>query len=319
MEFTPDEFERYLTGKASEDEQKRITKWIEENQDDSPKTEKENLILQNTWQRLEEIILSEEHPIIPLTKRKYSNLRAFYRVAASIAIVITGTWLYYSSKENTNKSTADILQVVQTHAAERKVINLADGSKVTLNSETELRFPSSFTKDDRVVKLKGEAFFEISPDKNRPFIIHTDSSKTKVLGTKFNLKAYPNDDRVELAVSEGKVLFGRFGNSDQIELTQGMLGRLTHHKPVVAEEINQLIAANWIEDILSFNNTRLDEVIKVLERRYNQNIQITNPALNSITITGEYSQMPLQDILKSLAFSTGISYQIRENRVILSK
>lgn len=319
MEITPDEFERYLSGKSSEDEKKRITKWMDENRDDSPKSEEENLILENTWLKLEDNIFSEEQTIIRFKKRKGSTLRTFYQVAACFALFITGIWLYYSDVDRTNISTAESLQVVQTRAAERKVIKLSDGSKVTLNSESELRFPTSFTKEDRVVNLKGEAFFEVSSDKHRPFIIHTDSSTTKVLGTKFNLKAYPNDDRVELAVSEGRVLFGRPGDINQVELKQGMLGRLTHHRPVVAEDDKQLIASSWKEDVLSFNNTRLDEVIKVLKRRYNQNIQITNPDLSSVTITGEYSQMPLKDILNSLSFSTGISYQIQGNRVIISK
>ncbi|WP_341835412.1 FecR family protein [Chitinophaga pollutisoli] len=138
------------------------------------------------------------------------KLVKFAVAAALITIVATGTWLLYPS----GSAQAPAMQGQQTARSEVRRLSLPDGTLVWLNTASNLRYAEDFGQEDRTVYLSGEAYFDVAQDGGKPFIIHTGHISTTVLGTAFNIRAYPGQEDVTVAVSSGKVKV-RYGKEKQ--------------------------------------------------------------------------------------------------------
>jgi hypothetical protein len=170
-------------------------------------------------------------------------------------------------------------------------ILLPDGTTVYLNAGSRLVYPEYFFDKNREVLLVGEAFFEVKEDMNQPFVVQTTELRIKVLGTKFNVSAYPTDNVVETVLTEGLVRIQQNNAtlfSDNIELVPGQLAafnktsRLTTLKTVNTE--NYTI---WKDGLCKFEGTDLSRIIKKMERFYNIRFQYSDPVLGTIKITGK--------------------------------
>ena len=127
-------------------------------------------------------------------------------VAASVTLLF-GISNYISFHEGYKKLNSQMVEMVNPMGMRSSVV-LSDGTKVILNAGTTLSYPTAFVSGQREVKVNGEAFFEVSHDKEHPFIVSAENVKVKVLGTKFNVKAYDDDDNIEVTLAEGKVGVG---------------------------------------------------------------------------------------------------------------
>jgi len=320
MNITPQEFERYAKGLASAEEKDKIETWLNYHAEELPKPSGECKQLAGVWSRLATEIGNEKTEQTATKKISLwkNNSAIIWKIAACIVLAF-GIGRLLSNGTIFNKEQQSIAnKIIRTQPGQRKEITLPDGSKVILNAASELIFPETFTTDDkRLVKLKGEALFDIAHDARKPFIIHTDSSFTQVLGTKFNLSAYSNDNKVVLSVERGKVLFGRVDSKDQVILKIGMQGTLAHHQKVSVKINNGDNTSNWINNVLEIHNESLAEVAKKLERWYGVTVKINSATLKETTITGTYEQASLKDILNSLSFSADFKYDIKDKIVTI--
>ena len=184
-----------------------------------------------------------------------------------------------------------------------------------LNADTTIKVPNGFGEDSREIFLEGEAYFEVKMDSLRPFIIETAASRTKVLGTKFNLYAYREEPNV-LALEEGSVEFGATSKDNPIILKPGELVMFQDGKPVkkVFEDNGHRA---WMERKLVFKDRPFDYVVNNLERFYGVTIEIKKTGLISRKYNGVHNDPPLEQLLEDMAFVMKFDFEINENSIII--
>ncbi|WP_422360644.1 FecR family protein [Reichenbachiella sp.] len=198
-----------------------------------------------------------------------------------------------------------------TFEGETKWVVLPDSSRIKLNESTLLTVASDFNDEERNVSLKGEAFFEISRDESRPFIIQTDEARAQVLGTSFNIRAIEEEDNIEIYVVSGKVSFA--AKDAELILTKGMAANFNKSNDLLALEDDQVNALAWHLNSLVFKDTPLDQVFADLQNYFNVEILIKNDKIKNCRFTGEFKKPNLKEILKVIAISTGITHTENNN------
>ncbi|NOY97030.1 MAG: DUF4974 domain-containing protein [Chlorobi bacterium] len=194
-------------------------------------------------------------------------------------------------------------------------LSLPDGSIVYLNAGSRFIYPSCFEGGKREVRLLGEAFFDVAKDKQSPFIVRTQRLSVKVLGTQFNISAYPLDKSVETVLAEGSVKIiqnnKKFFNKD-IFLTPGQMASYDNETGKFTVEMvdieNHIL---WKDGILKFENLELNRIVKKLERYYNINIGFNDPLTGMVIITGKLDlNTDMDSVLENLA--TTMSSEIKK-------
>ncbi len=244
-----------------------------------------------------------------------------YRFAA--AILIAALLLVAGYEVITNYSASS--QMLEISAA-RQVLNkfaLPDGTLVSLNSDTRISYPRKFGRKTREVNIVGEAFFEVKPNKDQPFIIHAGKAQIKVVGTSFNVSAYPDKKLVEVIVETGKVqVVNKTTDSIKSEtliLTPGDKGTLVYSSNTLNKTTNgdpNFIA--WKTHNLSFKATSLKEVIENLQNVYKVTIRLDDPKLNGLLLTARFNNYSLDFILKVIETTFKIEVHEVDGQYILT-
>lgn len=195
---------------------------------------------------------------------------------------------------------------------------LSDGTRVWLNSESELEYPVLFGKGKRVVKLTGEAFFEVTKDASRPFIVETNDIRTRVLGTSFNIKAYQNEPAIATTLFTGKVEVALLTDTlRRVVLLPGKQADLnlqTNHLSVGEVNLEHVIA--WKEGMFMFNKENIEVVTRQIERWYGVKFIYEAGCHKYYTFNGYLSKdESLKTILDALTFTGGPKFKIDENVV----
>ena len=193
---------------------------------------------------------------------------------------------------------------------------LNDGTRVWMNSKSELSYPVAFGENVRRVRLSGEAYFEVAKDSVRPFIVEVDRGfEVKVLGTHFNIKAYDTDDSYETTLVEGKVQVSQ-GNKTKITLEpseQMVIGKDGRHEVRV---VNTSYYTAWHEGWFYFNDESLEQVLTMIGRWYDVDFVFVKENLKEITVTGKLKRFEnLSVILKMLERTTGTELMLK-NRIV---
>ena len=195
----------------------------------------------------------------------------------------------------------------------RSVITLADGSRVWLNAGSRLIYPSKFVDKTREVFLTGEAFFDVVKNEKQPFVVKTVDVKVQVLGTRFNISAYPEDYSVQTVVADGsveikKVSAGLFDKA--VRLSPGQLGYF--NKNTQETEISEVDLDHytlWTQGLFKFSNTDFSRIIKKLERYYNIRFQLDDPFKGTIQISGKLDVTKGRDeVFEYLSRLTGLEF-----------
>ena len=173
----------------------------------------------------------------------------------------------------------------------RSKITLSDNSVVHLNAGSRLFYPSEFNDSKREVLLFGEAFFEVAEDKEHPFVVKTTDLSIQVLGTKFNVSAYPEDNVIQAVLTEGKISLRRNDASmfedDIIVMPDQMAWFNKTSQKTNIRKVDVSYYTLWKDELVKFSNEDLSRVIKQLERFYNISFSFENPLDGSIKITGK--------------------------------
>ncbi|HEY3369447.1 MAG TPA: FecR domain-containing protein [Prolixibacteraceae bacterium] len=207
-----------------------------------------------------------------------------------------------------------------------KNVTLPDGTLVSLNAHTHLKYPKRFARNTREVSMEGEAFFEVRPDKSKPFIIHARNAQIKVLGTSFNVNAYPNEKSMEVIVKTGRVeLINKAPfaqQSNELILNPGDKGTLVCSGPDGSALKSTNADPNflaWKTRILIFRATPMDEVIRNLEKVYQVKIRLADPKLNGLLLTAHFNDYSLDFILKVLESTFQMETQKMDGQYILKQ
>jgi ferric-dicitrate binding protein FerR (iron transport regulator) len=204
---------------------------------------------------------------------------------------------------------------VEAQKGQKTNIVLPDGSKVYLNSESQLIYATDFNRKERAVKLVGEAYFEITKNAECPFIVEARDMKLEVLGTSFNVKAYPGENILSAIITTGKVRASSFSEIIDLYPNDILEVNVTDKTILKKESDNARKPIAWIDNQLFFDNSTLVEVVSTLERIYNIEINITSESLKKHRFSGTINNNSLESVLRILSLSAPIKYKIEENSI----
>lgn len=195
---------------------------------------------------------------------------------------------------------------------------LSDGTRVWLNSETVIEYPASFPRNERRVRLKGEAYFKVSPDPESPFIIETGHSEVQVLGTSFNLCAYEEETNIYVTLAEGSVCLSSDGHSVRLSPNeQGIINRNTGALSV--RTVDTSLYMGWKDGRFIFENQNLEEIMNTLARWYDLRVIFTTQAARNINFTGNLKRYDnFSQIVKMLETASEAKFSISENTIYIT-
>lgn len=237
-----------------------------------------------------------------------------WRVAAIavvlIGVVFAGVKLLQPSIDN------GVAVVLIENNNELVTDTMPDGTVVNLNAGSFFTFPEALAEDERRVQLKGEAFFDVTPDATRPFVIEAGGAEVKVLGTSFNVKAINLSGEVEVVVATGKVQLSAGNN--KVVLLPGEKGIYNKNKNSVTKLKNDdADVLFWLRKQLQFNNTTLIEVVDILNQRYDAKLVLEDEAAGSCRFTASFEDEPLPTILTVLTTTFGLQLEEGDDQQIL--
>ncbi|WP_300702610.1 FecR family protein [Bacteroides sp.] len=300
---------KYLSDRFSSETEEKVQKWIIKDKDADEK-EQASLAYWNTLEQRDETETSEA--LTRVNRRiNYSRTRqfAFRKKIARVAAVLiplfmlAGGYLYYTS------TTRSLIEVYAAYG-EKKHLILPDSSEIWLNAGTTFKYPETFTGEERLVYLDGEAYFSVKKDASRPFIVKASQMSVTVLGTRFNVKAYPDDERITTTLSSGKVEINVPSQSPEILSPNE---QLTYNKKTSHISVAEIPAADtdsWVTGKLIFTNTSLTEIQQTLKRRYNVTFSNHTSLNGNARYTVRFLQNEnLEQVLNVLGDIVGIDYR----------
>lgn len=309
------------------------SRWISANPDRKTDVERARQIIQATGYKKNYEMQEEDYNMVLSNIIEYHNQKKdqvfgrrsiIYRIgaiAASVAFLLFVAFLISKQNRSENSigqsSIEDIIKV--TERGQKLRVALPDGTIVTLNSESQLTYSTPFLPSERNVSLVGEAFFDVVKDPVRPFIVHSTDVTTKVLGTSFNVRSYPNESESTVSVVTGKVQVSD-GAGQQASLspnTQGVFNPQKRQLLVTPFKIQNVIG--WKDGLILFERTSLGKVFSRLERWYGVNIKVEDSEVLEGEYTGRYKNASLEKVLEGVGFASGFSYRIEGKEVIITK
>ncbi len=253
----------------------------------------------------------------PLAKGKSTWLYKLLKVAAVLVLplMLVSAWLYYSQTQLKNEYAQLVENKTDQHITitapigSRMVVDLPDGSKAWLNSGSELTYPVIFSSEERKVTLLGEAYFSIQKS-DVPFKVGNLGPEVKVYGTEFNVNSYPNEDVVTVALAEGKVALDLNGKEEFLAPGQvSYFDRKAKQVSIETTEVHNF--SSWREGRYVFRDAPLSAILRILQRQYNVNIQLSNTDLGNYRYNMTIQNESLEQIMQLLAFSAPIKYSHR--------
>lgn len=203
-------------------------------------------------------------------------------------------------------------------AGARYQLELADGTRVWINASSELEYPVQFSGDKRELKLKGEAYFEVNTDANKPFIVETNGYQVKVLGTALNISAYHEDAYLQTTLVSGSASVNE-PSGRQHKLVPGEMAQVDYKsKKVQIAQVDIRLYTSWREGILYFNKITLRELAVKLERWYDVDIQFENPQTARLLFSGAMeNSREIGFLLDLIGEAAQVDFEIAENSIIV--
>lgn len=333
---------RYLSNQCTPEETQRVRQWLKEDERNKdfldfigkiwevePRDEFE-FDAKKAWNHFKVGNLRKDAVRIPgsspdgdKSRRIKKPWGAYFSAAAAVFIIVF--LFFYSNNGFGLMGEADrgqfTMQEIITEKGQKTTFTLSDGTRVILNSGSTLRIPGRFKNESREVYLEGEAYFEVVHRENDPFIVHSGSFYTRVMGTEFVVSSYPDDENPEVAVSEGKVSLNKEDDSGHriAYVEKEQLGRLEKNgnfEVTAAGDLGQYLG--WTTGKLVFSETPLSEIASKLERWYDIEVQVQDSSVLSRKLTAEFDKEPLTEVLRVITISLELEYDYRRDKRTIS-
>lgn len=313
--------EKYIRGNISEEEYNELQQQIQNDSDSSVGD-----MLNECWQKDLNIHVmpraaKERTRRLINEKIKKDMRRVWFKRASTIAasilipILIISTVYFYKEMDHYKQ----IPNIVSVNKGQRAGITLPDGTIVHLNSESKLTYTPDFNGKLREVVLEGEAFFEVTPNKEKPFIVKTSVFDVEVLGTSFNVSVYNDENIVETALMEGKVKLTMQGcPSKPVYLTPSqkfIYSRSDRQGTISIMEGDTELA--WKQGILAFNAEPLEEVFRKIERWYGVTMHYDKESLVNDNFTGQFKMISIQEMMNILRMHYNLKFKIENNDIYI--
>ncbi len=246
----------------------------------------------------------------------------FFRVTAAAAVILMmiGTFSYLSYNAGYHRQSSQLVKL-ENPLGTKTSLTLPDGSKVTLNAGSTLSYPTVFTGKERKVSIEGEGYFEVQHDANHPFIVKANDVYVKVLGTKFNVKAYNDESNIDVTLSEGRVqvsLENGISAVQMIPMDQVIFDKFK--RTFTKRNIDVKSYIGWKDNRLYFNNETFGTIARQLERKFNVHIHIQSDRLRNTVFTGDFVRGEnLDEILKVMTYDERISCKWDGDHIYISE
>ncbi len=309
----------YLSGEADQTENNELIHWISE----SPANKRIFEESRRIWEKSQTYLAASEigsdrekikDQIIQQLSKSSKTVSLsvwFYRVAAILALPIMLGIGWYLGSDGKNSETA-MCEVTAPKGQISKCV-LADGTQVWLNAGSTLKYDPALKGNFREVSLDGEAYFKVSKNKHKPFVVTTVHAQIKVLGTVFNLKAYSGDNNLETTLEEGSIEFSLNGSATKpVELKPGeQLVYKISEKKITLGKVETYLHTAWKDGKFVFKDADLKTIISELEKLYDVRIHLQNDSLLKLHFRGmfEYEQN-IFSALEALEQTTNMKYKM---------
>lgn len=317
----------YLTGHLTGNMLEELKKWI----DASPDNKKYFVEQQEIWFSAMNCELVDKYnknrafaifkERINIEKRSNNRkaINGWRYVAAVVLLLIIGGFSYWMGRLNIKNRFANI--AIEAPLGARTKLVLSDGTLVWLNSGTRMTYSQGFGVVNREVILEGEGYFEVTKNKEIPFVVRTKELGLKVLGTKFNFRDYPEDKEVVVSLLEGKVELDNFLRLDK-KCSLKSDERALLNKQTGKMEIESVIASNsseWTAGYLFFDEELLPDIVRELERSYNVKIQLADTTLNNFRFYGNFTrkEQTIEEVMEVLSSTGKIEYTIEGREITI--
>ncbi len=347
-----------LSGTASEVEVEQLRQWVGESPENKVLWEqsrvthrllkayqrKDRYVPDRIWKKIRPL-LNDEQAKPKIHRNDFTKW--FYRIAAIIIVTFSAGMgvMYYSIKHGPIMADASETQYSVPYGSKAKVV-LPDHSTVWINAGSVLRYDTDFNRNERSVYIEGEAYFQVAKNPEKPFFVRTTTVTLKVLGTSFNLKAYPDETNIETTVESGKVQMisnveGQ--HLDNLVLTAGQKATVvkiakatsetakqavvrddnsstnstTIQETIIAKDVDTELYTSWKDKRWLIEKDSLGSLAVKLGRRYNVNISFTDDRLKEYSFSGILEDETLEQVLEVIKLSAPINYKVNHNNVTL--
>jgi ferric-dicitrate binding protein FerR (iron transport regulator) len=279
---------------------------------------------------------------------KARTVRQFLKIAAVILMLISGsstiTWLITSKQQQKNQS-PEITTISSPLGSKCKIV-LPDSSLVWLNAGSKITYTSNFNKTERRLYLEGEAYFDVTTNQDKPFLVQTSDIMVRALGTRFNVKAYREENEITTTLEEGKIDIRLLGKSlpEEIILNPNEKvvyhkknNQLTEEKPVlqnnqlpetrktdnvdiieINSDINTELYTSWKDKRWIIEGENLDDLSKILERKYNISILFNDEELKTINFTGIIENETIEQLMNALRLTSPLAFEMSKDTIWLN-
>ena len=312
---------KYLTDRFSAETEEKVQRWLIKDEN----TESQESASLEYWDSLDLAPNAKTHSALDRVNQRigYSQTHIFKlplykrlsRIAAVLIplLIIAGGYLYYQSTQS---------RMIEIYVAygEEKHLFLPDSSEIWINAGSTIRYPKEFKEDKRIVELEGEAYFSVRRDEAKPFTVNTEKLSVNVLGTKFNIKAYSNEEQITTTLTSGKVEVISKGESQILKPNE----QLSYNKKTSTIYITEIPSNEtdaWISGQLIFTDTSFPAILQTLERKFDVSFDISKLNLSTNKkYTVKFNQKEnLDEVLTVLKEVIGFSYLKNSKEIKLYK
>ena len=317
---------QHLSGEISESNRKELMEWVNSDAKNQALLKETTQLWEiskeydspfdtnvyDAWKKVEQKIEVTNQLTVSSTKViRLSNFKRFLQIAAVFLIAAFGLFLFFQNQ-------GPNLVAYQTNDEQTLDFLLPDSSRVVLNKNSQLTY--EYLDGKRIVNLEGEAWFDVKHINHIPFEIESGGAKTVVLGTAFNVRAYPQEDKIEVSVERGEVAFFEKENVDNHEFleagTEGVFDKVEKTEIKKDKRDNENAIA-WRTLTLDFENLEMDKVIKTLEKYFEVNIELDSRSRNC-RFKGTYKNYELENLLKLIEATFDLKYKINGEKITIT-
>lgn len=265
---------------------------------------------------------SQKDTMVKPAKRYFQKKWWSLAVAAMLMAVIIPSSHFLLNKESNvaAKILKDEFFTISVPYASSSQIMLPDSTKVWINAGSTLTYTRNHKENQRRVRLNGEAYFEVAKEKGVPFIVETEFVEVKVLGTKFNVNSYTDDERVDITLLEGSVALKKESDIHPVLIEPDECASYSKkERNMLIRKVDASLATQWSKGILSFEAERFDYIARRLEREYDVKIVIADTLLRKSRFYGTFDrQESITSIMNKIAFDDQMSYSINNNTITIN-
>jgi ferric-dicitrate binding protein FerR (iron transport regulator) len=327
---------RYLSAECSREEEIEVKEWLARSAENekmlkfmegfwnTPEVQQQTSDVNALWAEVEarsgianRLEASTSTKKIRWASLMHADNYRYLRIAVSFIVLIT---VGYALKTYIPSFQQPDLLTITVENGKREKLALHDGTQIVLDAGSTLHYPAEFTGETREVSLNGEGYFEVTSNVDKPFVVNANHATVRVLGTRFNVRAWQPDQRVTVAVAEGKVsLMAREGSTrEAVVISGGQASSLiTGGKPTVPVSVNVDGHLGWMQNEMRFQDASVQEILHQLERWYDIDFVISDSSNVEERLNIHLQGQSLDEILVLLSALTDLNFQRRGKQIEL--